>query len=123
MQVSSTQLSPSQLRSLCQRQEQLILAQLNSTRSFDIYAEIAKVCPSQRDLRSLPNEEVSHRLSCLAPIEERPMSSPMAVEQAEADEEAKLEMVEDFMPFEQPGMRNFIEMDEDESMWDSLNME
>jgi hypothetical protein len=31
-------------------------------------------------------------------------------------------MVEDFMPFEHPGMHNFIEMDEDESMWDSLNM-
>lgn len=29
---------------------------------FDIYAEIAKVCPSQSDLKRLPNEEITQRI-------------------------------------------------------------
>ena len=51
---ASRQLEPRQLRVLCERQEQEVMHHLK-TAKFDIYAEIGKVCPSQRNLKTIPN--------------------------------------------------------------------
>jgi len=53
--LTQPNMQPLELRALCLKQEQAVINHFYKNRTFDIYEEIAKVCPSQADLRLLPN--------------------------------------------------------------------
>jgi hypothetical protein len=93
---------------------------------FDIYAEIAKVCPSQSDLRGLPNDEITLRINSLnqhCAQSGRTFSkldgSPYEGEMEEAVESE--EKCYEFGIFGQPSIKNFMEnIDESSSLWNNI---
>jgi hypothetical protein len=63
--ISSTlpHLSIEQIHNLCKRQEKSVIDKIMEIKNFDLYEEIANVCPSQKGLRNMPTDEVVTRIN------------------------------------------------------------
>jgi hypothetical protein len=84
------------------------------------------VCPSQADLRSLPNEEISLRISSYNQLYQE--SNPSFVKYEDSPSRYELEEVEDkqhklaeFNLFAQPSLQDMLEdIQESSSLWNNL---
>lgn len=85
------------------------------TMKFDIYAEIGKVCPSQRNLKTIPNEELIVRINSMGQISQLSQGNPSPKSNNEEDGDMLTEEQDAnhaCFPFDQPSIKNFLDLEE-----------
>lgn len=101
-----------------------IISQLSHSPHFDPYSDIAVLCPSQPDLRSLSHEEVATRIHNLSSDQPCFATLNFSPEEEEGHERPDGELkLEGFCTFSQPSIRNFLdEVDESSSLnlWNQI---
>ena len=85
------------------------------TVKFDIYTEIGKVCPSQRNLKAIPNEELIVRINSMGQLGQLSHANPSPKSNHENDSDMLTEEQEPNLacfPFDQPSIKNFLDLEE-----------
>lgn len=93
------------------------------TTHFNLYAEIAKICPTQADLSTISNEEVTTRIQLYNNLSSdrsgsfnRLNNSPDEEEEDGGERQSFHEQrAEGFCTFSQPSIRDFLDDVEDSS--------
>ena len=88
------------------------MSYMTNQANFDIYAEIAKVCPSQIGLRSIPEDELTAIVTSINRVNEFSHPSPKSDMNDETDMLTEEQMCEQgCFPFNQPSVNKFMEME------------